>query len=631
MFENKAGDQSTSPPSRGRSPNPSEFSNGSRPVSKVRASFVAVERPGENGGPPILGLRRASEVSSLGGIQENAMVDGSNLERSSTTRTESDMKQETRPQLARAPSSTNGNVEGGLGNILKGSSFDPSTPSKAPKATSATPNAKNLGGALSSGKLQNQTPRSAASKETDTTKAATMVKNMKSDGKPGPPPATTLQTTKTAQPVKPPPTRLAVKSAPKSPIISKPSPKTPTSPVASIKGGPAKIRGVMESAKQAQQAKAEKQPATKQERAPPAPKVDTHTKVKSTGEATRKEKTPASPKAARSPKVTRTKSPTKPVRLPAGATANTAASAAKDAHHSPTELDSRKSITKKTSSLSIRLPRTSVSSTTSTLAKKPSRASLANGHDKHERPKSRVSVQASKPDEGFLARMMRPTTSSAQKTHEKIQVNSPPRPRTSTSHRAKDVATKKAPPPKMPLLNPQKAANGHENEIEEDHEPEPEPEPELQTQTQAGEADIDQTVLPEEESILPSQDEATEVKEDAPVAFEKQAEAPEPEVPHAEVREDEAPQPSVEDTTASDPKEESPAEIVSNDSAIEVTKDEESEQDLEEAGHLTEVKGEAAVEEPNHHASKSDVVEPETPAQEVNEGQETVQENAVAV
>jgi len=52
---------------------------------------------------------------------------------------------------------------------------------------------------------------------------------------------------------------------------------------------------------------------------------------------------------------------------------------------------------------------------------------------------------------------------------------------------------------------------------------------------------------------------------------------------------------------------------------------------LEEAGHLTEVKGEAAVEEPNHHASKSDVVEPETPAQEVNEGQETVQENAVAV
>ncbi|KEF53761.1 uncharacterized protein A1O9_10162 [Exophiala aquamarina CBS 119918] len=597
MFENKAGDQSTSPPSRGRSPNPSEFSNGSRPVSKVRASFVAVERPGENGGPPILGLRRASEVSSLGGIQENAIADGGHLERSYTARTDPDMKEDTRPQLARAPSSTNGTVEGGLGKILKGSSFaDPSTPSKAPKATSATPNAKNLGEALSSGKLQSQAPKAATSKATDSTKAATMVKNMKSDGKSGPPPATTLQTTKSAQPVKPPPTRLAVKSAPKSPVISKPSPKTPTSPVASIKGGPAKIKGVMDSAKQSQQARAEKQSATKQERAPPAPKLDTQAKVKPASDAVRKEKTPASPKVSRSPKVTRTKSPTRPVRLPAGATANTTASAAKDTHHSPTDPDFRKSITKKASSLSIRQPRPSVSSTTSTLAKKPSRASLANGHDKHERPKSRVSVQASKPDEGFLARMMRPTTSSAQKTHDKVQVNSPPRPRTSTSHRPKDVTTKKAPPPKMPLVKQQIPTNEDETEIHE--------------------AGHDPSVLPEEESILPGQDESKEAKQDAPIAPEKQ---------------DEVPLPAVENTSSSNLEHQLPAEAVAEDATIEVNKEEQFEQDMEEEGQLTEAKEDAAIHEQNQTVTTSDIVEPESPVEEVKGGQEPVQENAVTV
>lgn len=45
-----------------------------------------------------------------------------------------------------------------------------------------------------------------------------------------------------------------------------------------------------------------------------------------------------------------------------------------------------------------------------------------------ERPKSRMSIAGGKaPDEGFLARMMRPTASSASKTHERVEVKTPPR------------------------------------------------------------------------------------------------------------------------------------------------------------------------------------------------------------
>jgi len=43
----------------------------------------------------------------------------------------------------------------------------------------------------------------------------------------------------------------------------------------------------------------------------------------------------------------------------------------------------------------------------------------------------------SRADDGFLARMMRPTTSSAQKVHEKVQVNSPPRQKVASSDKPK--------------------------------------------------------------------------------------------------------------------------------------------------------------------------------------------------
>lgn len=438
MFENKASDQSTSPPSRGRSPNPSEISNSSRPVSKVRTSFVAVERPGENGGAPILGLRKASEASSLGGIKENAIVDSGEMEEPPIA-SGGTAKQDIISLPEKTAPERNAATEGGLGNILKGSAFVENTPSKPPSEP------RKLGDVLTSGQAQEKI-HELPSKPKDEAKAAAMVEKMNSS-KSGPPLSTTLRTTQTAEPVKAPPTRqITTKSAPKSPTAAKPSPKTPTSPMASIKGGPAKIKGVMESAKQAQKAREAANQSTRKTEMPAmtqpsAPKVETDAKPKSALEPPKKERTPTSPKAVRSPNIIKPKSPPRPAKLPAAATATTASAAAKDTHHSPTEPD-RKSITKKPSTLSIRQPRVSTSSTTSTLAKKTSRASLTNGHD---RPKSRASV--SKPDEGFLARMMRPTASSAQKVHEKVQVNSPPRKMPSNT---KDKQpTKQKPPPKM--------------------------------------------------------------------------------------------------------------------------------------------------------------------------------------
>ncbi|ETI28792.1 hypothetical protein G647_01243 [Cladophialophora carrionii CBS 160.54] len=451
MFENKAGDQSTSPPSRGRSPNPSEFSNSSRPVSKVRASFVAVEKPGENGGPALIGLRRASEVSSMGGIQENAIVDNESMEKPSvTTDTDTALKDVTADEPESRLPVDSAPEEGGLGNILKGSAFVENTPSKPPA------NVTNLGHAVALGRLQQKTPLSSPSKPKNESNSATMVDKMQAskENKPGPPPNTTLKTTETAQPIKAPPTRqINSKIVPKSPIVTQPSPRTPTSPKMNIKGGPAKIRGVMGSAKEAQKAReAPKDTKDKQEKSqPPAPKVNTQAKSRPAPIAAKKEQTPASPKSVRSPTIAKPKPPTIPGKLPAAATATTASAAAKhdDAQRPATEPE-RKHDVKKTAPPTSRPPRASTSSTTGTLAKKASRASLTNGH---QRPQSRVST--SRPDEGFLARMMRPTASSAQKAHDKVQPTSPPKTRGKTMLPPKTKpTTKQEQPPKMHLDTP---------------------------------------------------------------------------------------------------------------------------------------------------------------------------------
>jgi hypothetical protein len=139
---------------------------------------------------------------------------------------------------------------------------------------------------------------------------------------------------------------------------------------------------------------------------------------------------PSSPNSSKRP---HPKSPTRPVPLPASATAPTAASAAKLGGNAPSRSPSRAStvgagIERKLSTLKKDRPSAVTRAPPSALApglqKKASRPSLPTGSQAGDRPKSRASTAA---DDSFLARMMRPTTSSAMKTHEKVETKSPPR------------------------------------------------------------------------------------------------------------------------------------------------------------------------------------------------------------
>src|SRR5271154_2137583 len=164
IFENKTSDHSTSPPSRGRSPGGSDASLHSRPVSKVRATFVAVERPDEAGQGQQWGLRKASDVA----IEEaeraietsrptrESNQASSNSEPPQTTtvvkgvrsRNQSDTVQSKNHNMA---SSENA---GGLGAILKGSAFEDSA---APASSAAPPQQQSF---LTTTSKENTPPKS---------------------------------------------------------------------------------------------------------------------------------------------------------------------------------------------------------------------------------------------------------------------------------------------------------------------------------------------------------------------------------------------------------------------------------------------------------------------------------------
>ena len=140
---------------------------------------------------------------------------------------------------------------------------------------------------------------------------------------------------------------------------------------------------------------------------------------------------PTSPPSITRP---RPKSPTRPVRLPGSATAPTAASAAK--------LDAAPAATAK--------PRDRVPSNPTFLRQKAARTSLPAGpkpaaEKAKDKPRSRLSTVSSKASEGsFLDRMMRPTQSSSQKTHEKVEAKTPPKKTNGVRPKRKSDGSEKA-------------------------------------------------------------------------------------------------------------------------------------------------------------------------------------------
>ncbi|KPI45991.1 uncharacterized protein AB675_274 [Cyphellophora attinorum] len=473
MFENKTGDTSNSPPSRGRSPSNSVASSHSRPVSKVRASFVAVERSGEQG--QLWGLRKASDVSSMADASkenESSVVDG--------------------PPLSMSKSTPEKSPGDGLGSILKGSSFV-ATPSKE------LPNKMEFLPEKSKGPLTATTANEQKQPQTNGigARAADAAKKIqdkaKTAVKPNPQP---IETTA---------------SSDKSP---KKSPKTPTSAGLKPRGGVAKIQGVADSAKKAAEGREYTKKATQTNSAqspttPRSPAKSSTRKDQPRAAAASAPKSPAKPTSApkspaksikapsaataateasaahnrpnkveitkkpavhsdrpvklpsaatattaayashhEAPKVETTKKPAhsdRPVKLPSAVTATTAASAAHE--RSSIDTEPKKPAPRRQSAVTGTKPRLSTLGTQASLAKKASRASLA------DRPKSRASL--AKPDDGFLARMMRPTQASSQKTHDKVQIDSPPR-----GKAAAPTSTKPIPRPSLNSQAHHDRANG---------------------------------------------------------------------------------------------------------------------------------------------------------------------------
>lgn len=549
MFEAKS--ESTPPPSRGRSPAGSEDarSSSSRPVSKIRTSFVAVERSGQMG--PQLGVRKLSDVMG----DQNMHTDGSNESDMTTSGTNQQPQGSFKPSGSIGSTSTPGNmpleelkeeaiglgpestsldaganintksqngmvdqavnskpaaddtldvdpkpniVDGipenngsappkdttaDLGSVLKGSPFEPEPIKDANESTVKDANDSTVHEPTKSQKTitasntpNTKVPRSGKSQPNGYAKGGPKPVKVSSGGSRPLPSAAkdnSLITLKngieklTIDPTKSP----KVSQSPKTPTTSaqKPQPKnasprqTPSKTSSPRQHLPVKEpsqRATKESTKTApakpiptsQASQTTKSSDSKAQRtihqsnsvhkSSTLPKTNSLSVPHSAkAQPSRSTNSPPAPtnkrQASNLPSVSvklRPKSPTRPVRLPAAATAATESFAAKVGDGVLTSQTGaagdrpvrRVSVLNKDRQTgSSRVPPSTASSDN---RKKSSRPSLPAVHRGFERPSSRASAAGPKiPEEGFLARMMRPTASSASKTHEKNEPKSPPR------------------------------------------------------------------------------------------------------------------------------------------------------------------------------------------------------------
>lgn len=429
IFENKPSEnQSASPPSRGRSPAHSEASLHSRPVSKVRASFVIVERPSNIEEGQQWGLRKASDIVSMADMNQKLDNDSLLNGASDTSNSNFQMNRinsDSDPQPPQASAddipvdetTVDVNTHDGLGTILKGSAFEASPPTSdtkmngtAAKETPASPiPPKKNTTALD--------PNDKKTPGTQTKSIGSKIKDAISSNHNRPPPSVKLNMPKDAKIIKPPPTRQVPPAKPSARSPTAPgTPRAPASPKTEkpiIRGSAAKPMAVAESAKNA----ATSGPAKK------SPVLPTETRRTSlnTQHPAAAHSLPSSPRTNGVKKDATPPSPeVKPrsTRVPASVAGPTAASTARISNH--TTLSRKLTNTRRDP------PLARTTNFTAPATKKATRTSLPAQTNGTDRTNPRISAAKKTPDEGFLARMMRPTASSAQKTHEKVAPSSPP-------------------------------------------------------------------------------------------------------------------------------------------------------------------------------------------------------------
>ena len=476
MFEHNK--DSPSPPSRGRSPAGSEIplDETSRPISKVRTSFVAVEPSGQmepsidqrksnnNGIIEANDARNKSSPVTNGSPSDVPMTNGNPEKYPSTTQNSDDQEHNALDENAaangvhepKAPGINNTNPQDkaadtdaehvkednvrqatpaqntqsdepealgpasqpqGLGVILKGAPFEKQAEEKVD-----TPSKEESSPKDSSVSYQEQTPFSNPKTVKRQSKAGSTVKTVSPKSK-----ALSPRLSKRNRPS-------TVKAG--ETTIPKPSKESQISPNGVKRQQPPnQPPKISDSPKLLKDAGAElRKPDSTRSNKPSTAAKGSTAPAKNAAQAVRSPNNKSGNKTSQGspPMKSRPKSPTRPVRLPACATAPTASSAAKHGDGSVPRSPSRVSgIYKAGPSTSKDRPTRSSRETTTNIGlntrKVSAKQSLPTSSTTNQKQNQRTSTASSKaPESSFLARMMRPTQSSASKTHEKAEHGSPP-------------------------------------------------------------------------------------------------------------------------------------------------------------------------------------------------------------
>lgn len=485
MFEQSNSD--ISPPSRGRSPAGSVISDSSRPISKVRTSFVSVERSGQQGLPFAARKMSTGEGSVAGDNAEGntsilnrpnggtSMMNGTTVTRNFKDKNteygqeglggdgaqeldQSGAGQEESAAVNIQPTNPDKPMTGVEGEPSSMLPADPKDERAVSRGSALPPTQEDLGPVLKSSPFRKSLDQPAelaqASQDISlngpsSSHEAKVDEHSKVNGQP----KTAGSASKGAaakSPTKTPTSRaLAVDTKKTTSTTSKPqvsksadkagkSPRTPQT--ASSTSALARHSPSVSSPRQIAQPKVRSSNATRESEKKPTPPERKFSQASkpSTTAASRVRQTSSNTntapgKGSVQPSATtkpRARSPTRPVRLPSAVTATTQSSAAKHDEllsRSPSRA-STAGTAKPPTSDSNRI-RSSVSSNAGIPSRmRSTRASLPPQANTTQKPKPRTSTASTAASgESFLARMMRPTESSAKKTHEKLEVKSPPR------------------------------------------------------------------------------------------------------------------------------------------------------------------------------------------------------------
>lgn len=587
MFENK-GD--TSPPERGRSPGLSSVGAESpRPLSKIRTNFVAIEKDGR------LGLQRDPSSDSVLSISRKPDGEGE----ASTS-----VPQENTPSFADRIKNTRAGLQ--METIPQSPPQDMASTfqSIAPASQPAAPSPDKVGD--TEDKALGKTPAAESKDAKDASRSGTPkpAKKDQSEGVNGktverdkakPTPKDASKSTGPSKLAAPRPAAINTsKTTTRAPAKSPSNLRTPTSPV----------KGTKLPTKTPERKTLHADKTTTPKATPKAKAAVSKASGASEASASATKKPPvlqASPAGSidrglgfTKPKV---KSPTRPVPLPAGLTTHTTASATRQSlsRQSGVLLSAQPAQGRSPSRTSVST--TGGSSSGKTLRRQSStinrpRPSLGPPPKQHaiDHPVTRREREV---DEGFLARMMRPTQASSSKTHEKVV--SPPRKAPGALPATKRAVGKDAPaeikkaPAKPDFAAPKKSI--------------PRPTP---NKSSSKTADKKTT------TAVPATGKKAESKPEPKAVVT-------PEVGKAEVAKPEIAEEKTAETAAPETVEEAPKEVVSEQGPIDQAKVEpgpEAEQPVESAdaapAPVASPTADASLEET---ASEAEPAEPNTPAE----------------